>query len=34
MNMTKNMEECAHKTLMPSLSAKVNREITPEQKKW
>jgi hypothetical protein len=28
------MEECAHRSSMPSFPAKVNRGITPERKKW
>jgi len=27
------MEECVHRTWMPPLPAKVNRGITPEQRK-
>ena len=28
------MEECVHRTGIPPLPVKINREITPEQKKW
>jgi len=32
--MCKKVKECVHRIRMPPLSTKVNRGITPEQKKW